>query len=229
MSSDANPALPLLLLFKGLVALAEPSVYTPEHVARITSIARIHHRRPNITCALAFGRHFAASVDRRTMLAIFAGLQLNDLHFTDNCEREHREGILSWIGIINHLSSSSSSSAVDRLSPRQAAEAYVSLLELVTGGCRVSPGRAVQDLWEQIKGDDEVLDAVGQALHGLVGESEAIREQVKVVMTSRLSYDHKCGWMCTVVLRSHLQDDDLLSSYFRNLRSQFPTPGDVWW
>jgi hypothetical protein len=199
-------------------------------VAHITRIARIHHRRPHIACTLAFGRHFAASVDRRTMLAIFAGLQLNDLRSTDDSEREHREGILSWTSIINHLSSSSSSSAaVDQLSPRHAAEAYVSLLELVTGGCRVSPGRAVLHLWEQIKGDDEVLDAVGQALRGLVGDSEAIREQVKIVTTSRLSYDHKCGWMCTVVLRSHLQEGDLLTSYFCNLRSQFPTPGDVWW
>jgi hypothetical protein len=208
-----------------LVALAEPSLFTPQQVAFITAVDHQHWATPTTLTTLAFGRHFAASVDRQTVLAVLASQQYN-LHVAADSEWEHREGILSWTNIISHLSDRSSSSSslptttagADRLSPRQAAEAFVTLLRLVAGGWRLSTVRTAHDSWRRLEGDDEVMLAVGRALRDVVCDSEETREQVKCFEVSRKDRERQC----TVVERSlaeHNPDDPLLA-FFRSLKSQ---------
>jgi hypothetical protein len=156
------------------VSLIAPSLFTPESVARITG------QDLNVTSTFAFGRHFAASVDRETV--VFA-ITLRDAmpDVNPDSEWEHREGILSWASIISHLATSA-----DRLSPKLAAEAYVTLLILISGGWRLD---GEDDSWLRVEGDDEVMDAVGRALRGLVGESNKtrgiVRDLLQVHLTSQ--------------------------------------------
>jgi hypothetical protein len=98
------------------VSLAEPSLFTPELVAYITGIGGCTDtgQRPSVMSTFTFGRHFAASVDTRMVLAVA------DSRSDADSEWEYREGILGLVNIINHLSSSSSPSATpdDRLATR---------------------------------------------------------------------------------------------------------------
>jgi hypothetical protein len=231
--------LTLLLLppFAGLVSLAEPSLFTPEHVAYITSLARSQACAKSIFASiLTFGRHFASSWVTCTELNHFAP-DLNDLPFAAESEWEHREGILSWTSIVNHLTSSSSTStsssrslslrapataaaAADRLSPQQAGETYVTLLHLVTGGWRLSTDHTEDDTWKRVEADDEVMDAVGQALRDLVGECDDMWEQVDMFYTLRgvSCSSQQCERMRAVVERSlPAQQDDPLLGFFRSL------------
>jgi hypothetical protein len=178
------------------VSLIEPSLFTPESVARITG-----QGWTNIASTFAFGRHFASSFDRQK---VFSAITHNNLPgFTADSLWEYREGILSRASIIiSHLSSSSSSSlpstSADRLSPKIAAEAYVTLLILINGvGWRLA-----DDLWVALddkfmEDDGEVMDAVGQALRGLVGDS-----RVEIVFTSRAGHSIDRERMRAVVERS---------------------------
>jgi hypothetical protein len=187
----------LLLPFAGLVSLIEPSLFTLERVAYITGLARSQAcAKSTFASILTFGRHFASSTwVTSTELNHFAW-DLHELPFAADSEWEHREGILSCTSIVNHLSSSSSSrssssvslstpATADRLSPQQAGETYATLLHLVTGGWRLSTDRTEDDTWRRVEADDEVMDAVGQALRDLVVDCNETREQVDMFFTLR--------------------------------------------
>jgi hypothetical protein len=95
-----------------LVSLAEPSLFTPERVAYITGMGGCTDT-VSVMSTFTFGRHFAASVDTRMVLAVV------DSRSDADSEWEFREGILGLVNIINHLSSSSPSATPDdRLTTR---------------------------------------------------------------------------------------------------------------
>jgi hypothetical protein len=116
-----------LLSRAGLVSLAEPSLFTPERVAYITGMGGCTDttQRPSVMSTFTFGRHFAASVDTRMVLAVV------DSRSDADSEWEFHEGILGLVNIINHLSSSSPSATPD---DRLATRATEMLLKLTIDG-----------------------------------------------------------------------------------------------
>jgi hypothetical protein len=156
----------LLLPRAGLVSLAEPSLFTPEHVAYISCITSCTDmsQRPNFMSIFAFGRHFAASVDRRMVLAVVDS-HWDTQHVNDNTaadsEWEYREGILSLASIINHLSSPSATP-----DDRVAASAATKLL--TTNRWRISTDPTAHASWKRLEGDNEVKHAVNQAMQAVM-------------------------------------------------------------
>jgi hypothetical protein len=148
-----------------LVSLADPSLFTPEHVAYITSRTDTA-QRPNFTSTFAFGRHFAASVGTRMVLAAFNchwnAQYVANAYISADSEWEYREGILSLASLISHLSSSYSPSTTpdDRLSRGAAAKM---LLDMITSGWRIST-EPMEHSRNRLEGDAEVLDAITQAV-----------------------------------------------------------------
>jgi hypothetical protein len=157
-----------LLPRAGLVSLAEPSLFTPEHVAYITSRTDTA-QHPNFMSTLAFGRHFAASVDTRMVLAVvdshWVAHHVGNGYVAAYSEWEYREGILSLASIITHLLSSPSATPDERLSPRSAAKM---LLEMITNGWSLSTDPTVHDSWKRLEGDQAV-----QAVKSLSSEGES--------------------------------------------------------
>jgi hypothetical protein len=148
------------------VSLADPSLFTPEHVAYITSRTDTD-QRPNFMSTFSFGRHFAASVDTRMVLAVVDPHWGAQLGITTDSEWEYREGILSLASIITHLSSSPSATPDDRLATREAAEM---LLEMTTNRWRNSrypTDPTAHDSWKRLEEDDEVTHAVSQAVQAV--------------------------------------------------------------
>jgi hypothetical protein len=147
------------------VSLVEPSLFTPEHVAYITSRTDTT-QRPNFMSTFAFGRHFAASVDTRMVLAIvdshWDAQYVASAFISAYSEWEYREGILSLASLISHLSSSYSPSTTpdERLSRGSAAKM---LLEIITNGWRISM-EPIEHSWNRLEGDAEVQDAITQAV-----------------------------------------------------------------
>jgi hypothetical protein len=206
----------------GLVSLVEPSLFTPERVANIIGLAGM---KPETIYAsiLTFGRHFASSWVTGAMLNLFVSHH-HRLHFSPHSEWEYREGILSLTSVVSYVASSSSSTT-DGLSPQQAAETYFALLSLAMSGWRHSTDRTMDDTGKRSEGDDELMDAVGQALRDLVGDSEDTWKQVETVFTSRSDefYATERERMRAVVERSlSAQQDDPLLAFFRS--TTLPTP-----
>jgi hypothetical protein len=77
-----------------------------------------------------------------------------------------------------------STTSADRLSPKLAAEVYVTLLILISGGWRLDDE---DDSLVRIEGDDEVMDAVGRALRGLVGDCKKTRSIVRDLLQLHLT------------------------------------------
>jgi hypothetical protein len=162
------------------VSLAEPSLFTPERVAYVIGLAGMQPEPINASI-LTFGRHSASSWVTGAMLTLFASHQ-RKLHLAANSEWEYREGILGLTSAVSYVTSSSPATD-DGLSPQQAAETYVALLRLVTSGWLLSTDRTTDDTWKRFEGDDELMDAVGQALRDLVGDREDTRKHVEYVIT----------------------------------------------
>jgi hypothetical protein len=117
-----------------LVSIIEPSLFTPENVACITGLRDTSYHgmidpTDNVTSVFTFGRHFAASVDRGTLLA-FAGEYTPPIFHADN-EWELAEGVISWTSILRYLTSLPATST-DRISPQEASDAERVLRQVFT-------------------------------------------------------------------------------------------------
>jgi hypothetical protein len=209
------------------VSLAEPSLFTPERVAYIVGLAGMKSEPINASI-LTFGRHSASSWATGAVLSLFALHQFR-LHLAANSEWEYREGILGLTSVVSYMTSSSSSATYDGLFPQQdqAAETYVAVLRLVMRRWRLSTDRTMDDTLKRFEGDNELMDAVGQALRDLVGDSEDTRSQVEILLTSRSCYfyDSERERLLAIVERSlSAQQDDPLLAFFRSPSSTRPPP-----